>query len=233
MVSIKFLYDSDSLNVICYTLLVAVTWLSGLLSLDTTLQAKLFWVDNTVSGSKEEGRVEIVMLFVFESFHAILLRYQPSVGLAHLCFRLSSLNHRKYEKYKNNMSLEKVEEIVYTLDLKCQGKWNEQLIFYIKRNKSDIWTAHTNNIPHILTVIIKQIIKYLVFINQKSTFLRVKRIGTEQKCLKQNKTHTKHRCLIVSLVRRVESVCYRVSLKITGTNRIYYCIMIINVFYKC
>ena len=125
MVSIKFLYNIDSLHVICYTFLVAVTWLSGLLSLDTTHQAKLFWVDNTVSGSKEEGRVEIVMLFVFESFHAILLRYQPSVGLAHLCFRLSSL------------------------------------------------------------------------------------------------------------VRRVESVCYRVSLKITGINRIYYCIMIINVFYKC
>jgi len=53
MVSIKFLYNIDSLHVICYTLLVAVTWLSGLLSVDTTLQ--LFWVDNNVSRSKEEG----------------------------------------------------------------------------------------------------------------------------------------------------------------------------------
>ena len=64
MVSIKFLSNIDSLHVICYTLLVAVTWLSGLLSLDTKLQAKLFWVDNNVSGSKEEGLVEIVMLFI-------------------------------------------------------------------------------------------------------------------------------------------------------------------------
>jgi len=59
--------------VICYTFLVAVTWLSGLLSLDTTLQAKLFWVDNNVSGSKEEGLFEIVMIFVLESFQSILL----------------------------------------------------------------------------------------------------------------------------------------------------------------
>jgi len=42
MISIKSLYNIDSLHVICYTLLVAVTWLSG---------------------SKEEGLVEIVMLF--------------------------------------------------------------------------------------------------------------------------------------------------------------------------
>jgi len=65
MVSIKFLYNIGSLtHVICYTLLIVITWLSGLLSLDTTLQAKLFWVDNNVSGSKEGGLVEIVMLFV-------------------------------------------------------------------------------------------------------------------------------------------------------------------------
>ena len=79
---------------ICYTLLIAVTWLSGLLSIDTTLHAlKLFWVDNNVSGSKEEWLVEIVMLFELESFQSILLldslKYQPSVGLVHLCLELS------------------------------------------------------------------------------------------------------------------------------------------------
>jgi len=99
MVSIKFLYNIDSLHVICYTLLVALTWLSGLLSLDTTLQAKLFWVDNNnVSGSKEEWLVEIVMLFVLESFQSILLldslKYQPYVGLLHLFLGLSSLKFR-------------------------------------------------------------------------------------------------------------------------------------------
>ena len=41
------------------------------------------------------------------------------------------------------MSLENVEEIVYTLDLNTQGKWYEQLLFYIQRNKSDICKAHT------------------------------------------------------------------------------------------
>jgi len=64
MVSIKFLYHIGSLHVICYTLLIVITWLFGLLSLDTTLQARLFWVDNNVYGFKEGGLVEIVMLFV-------------------------------------------------------------------------------------------------------------------------------------------------------------------------
>ena len=99
MVSIKFLYNIDSLHVICYPLLVAVTWLSGLLSVDTTLQAKLFWVDSNVSSYKEEGLVEIVVLFVLESFQSILLldplKHQPSVGLAHLCLGLSSLKYCK------------------------------------------------------------------------------------------------------------------------------------------
>ena len=102
MISIKFLYNIDSLHVICYTLLIVVKWLPGLLSLDTTLQAsKHFWVDNNVSGSKEEGLVEIVMLFELESFQSILLldslKYQPSVGLLHLCLGLSSLKFRKDE----------------------------------------------------------------------------------------------------------------------------------------
>jgi len=119
MVSVKFLYNIDSLHVICYTLLVAVTWLSGLLSLDTTLQAKLFCVDNNISGFKEEWLVEIVMIFVLESFQSILL-LDPSVGLAHLCLGLSSLKFEKDEKYTNSMSLEKVEEIVYTINLNTQ-----------------------------------------------------------------------------------------------------------------
>ena len=113
----------------------------------------MFWVDNHVSGSKEEGLVEIVMLFVLESFQSILLldplKYQPSVGLAHLYLGLSSLKFRKDEQYKNSKSLEKVEEIVYTLDLNTQGKWYEQLLFYIHRNKSDICKAHTNTLQHI------------------------------------------------------------------------------------
>ena len=99
MVSIKFLYNIDSLHVICYTLLFAVTWWSGLLSVDTTLQAKLFWVGSNASSYKEEGLVEIVMLFVLESFQSILLldplKHQPSVGLAHLCLGLSSLKYCK------------------------------------------------------------------------------------------------------------------------------------------
>ena len=64
------------------------------------------------------------MLFVLESFQSILLldplKYQPSVGLAHLCLGLSSLKFRKDEKYKNINSLEKVEEIVYTLDVNTE-----------------------------------------------------------------------------------------------------------------
>ena len=115
----------------------------------------MFWVDNHVSGSKEEGLVEIVMLFVLESFQSILLldslKHQPSVELAHLCLGLLSLKFRKDEKYNNSMSLEKLEEIVYTLDLNTQGKWNEQLLFYIQRNKSDICKAHTNTLQHILS----------------------------------------------------------------------------------
>ena len=95
------------------------------------------------------------MRFVLESFQSILLldslKYQPSVGLAHLCLGLSSLTLTKDEKYKNSMSLKKVEEIVYTLDINTQGKWNEQLLFYIQKNKSDICKAHTNTLQHILS----------------------------------------------------------------------------------
>ena len=64
------------------------------------------------------------------------------------------------------MRLEKVEEIVYTLDINTQGKLNEQLLLNIQGNTSDICKAHTNTLQHILMVIIKKNKKYpFKFIN--------------------------------------------------------------------
>jgi len=55
MVSIKFLYDIDSLHMICYTLLVEVTWLSGLLGLDTKLQERFFGLTITFLVPRKKG----------------------------------------------------------------------------------------------------------------------------------------------------------------------------------